>query len=165
MKLFFFGLVLVLTVSGANPSYADIDHLCLKRCVEGGRNSSACLGQCAYEAVPNSSGSAAGGVGGDAGVPRPDAAAVQGHNVFAVPVPLGNQVVLPVSQAPVRRDENYACLMPCVKAGGPYDMCAARCVRKPCPQGADLCNTLPAGSQVPAGVPAGGGTSPYFNRP
>jgi len=127
MKIPFRFLVLFLAlICGAAPAYADIDHLCLKQCMNTGGASAACLTQCAY----------------DPAKPLTAQSSLQKsllhHRTIEAPTPDGLNMP-PHTPSPEALNKDYTCLSQCLKGKQAYSLCEQHCTKPQCTAGTSLC--------------------------
>jgi hypothetical protein len=117
MKKYFWFLAFFFVFSlEAAPARADVDQLCLRKCVETGGKNHLCLSQCSY--------------GKDKTAVSPTMKKPSSPRVFDAPVPIGSAIVMKPRSASVAPKKDHACVMRCLQAGdATYPLCEERCTK------------------------------------
>ena len=128
-NLCFIALMMIIFCSTAVPAHADIDQLCLRRCVADTGNKTACLTQCSYALLPPKTTTPA----------ALSAPSTQHHNVLQAPTPVANNTIIVKKAKPLVPEKDWACFSQCLKNGNAYSLCEQKCVKAACPPNAVMC--------------------------
>lgn len=108
--------------TGLRGGKKEIDYLCLNRCVNDGKTSTACMSQCTY-IIPSSVSPPLSSADQLNTVPK------SGHREFEAPVPVKGLVLPSDRQKKMTpSSEDYTCAALCQKDGFQYDYCKQKCL-------------------------------------
>jgi hypothetical protein len=126
------GLPLILLLClAAGTARADIDHLCLNKCISDSGSATTCLSACTVAQAP--------AVSPATPVPKATDTGAGANRVLPVPTPVKQGTLLPSAPvATAKPEKDYICVRACLADHNSYGYCEKTC-SKTCPPAAVLC--------------------------